>query len=75
MPGWQEPYGAAGAVQAKVSDSAMAERMSLTASMGHSCGIDFKAADCLARHPQFDWQKAHLRDMNSHPWTGFSILP
>ena len=72
---WQEPYAPAGAVQAKVSDSAMAERMSLTAAMGHSCGINFKAADHLAQHPQFDWQKAYLKDLDSHPWTEFSIVP
>ncbi len=74
MKGWQKPYGPAGAVQAKVSDSVMAEQMSLTASMGHSCGIKFKAADYLARHPEYDWQKAHLRDMDSHPWTEFTVV-
>ena len=74
MRGWQEPYAAAGAVQAKVSDSAMAEGMSLTASMGHSCGIHFKAADYLARHPEFEWQKPFLRDMDSHPWTEFTVV-
>jgi hypothetical protein len=71
---WQEPYGPAGAVQAKVSDSAMAERMSLTAAVGHSCGINFKAAEYLAQHPQFNWQKAYLKDLDSHPWTEFSIV-
>jgi hypothetical protein len=74
VKGWQEPYAPAGAVQAKVSDSAMAERMSLTAAMGHSCGINFKAADHLAKHPQFDWQKLYLKDMASYPWTEFSIV-
>jgi hypothetical protein len=74
VKGWQEPYAPAGAVQAKVSDSAMAERMSLTAAMGHSCGINFKAADHLAKHPQFDWQKLYLKDMTSYPWTEFSIV-
>jgi hypothetical protein len=71
---WQEPYGPAGAVQAKVSDSAMAERMSLMAAVGHSCGINFKAAEYLAQHPQFNWQKAYLKDLDSHPWTEFSIV-
>jgi hypothetical protein len=74
IKGWQKPYAPAGAVQAKVSDSAMAERMSLTAAVGHPCGMNFKAADHLARHPQFDWQKAYLKDMDSHPWTEFSVV-
>jgi hypothetical protein len=73
MPDWQEPYGAAGAVQAKVADASMAERMSFTAAMGHPCGIDFKAAPHLRRYPQFNWEKDYLRDLDSHPWTLFSI--
>jgi hypothetical protein len=68
---WQPEYAPAGAVQAKVTDAGMAERMSFTASMGHSCGIHFKAADHLKLHPEFTWQKAFLRDLDSHPWTDF----
>jgi hypothetical protein len=70
---WQQEYGPAGAVQAKVTNSSMAERMSILAAMGHSCGIHFKAAEHLARHPEFQWQKEYLRDMNSHPWTEFTV--
>jgi len=73
MKGWQEPYGIAGTVQAKVADAAMAERMSLLAAMGHPCGIDFKAAAHLRLHPEFNWQKGHLRDLDSRPWTLFNI--
>jgi len=69
---WQPEFGTAGTVQAKVSDAAMAEQMSFTASMGHPCGIHFKATDHLLRHPEFKWQKEYLRDMNSFPWTTFS---
>ena len=72
---WQPEFGTAGTVQAKVSDAAMAEQMSFTASMGHPCGIHFKAADHLQRHPEFNWQKEYLRDMNSFPWTTFSSVP
>lgn len=71
MKPWQPEYGPAGAVQAKVTDAAMAARMSLRASMGHSCGIHFKAAPFLKAHPEFAWQKPYLRDMNSHSWTEF----
>ena len=70
---WQPPFGPAGAVQNKVADATMAEQMSLAASMGHSCGIHFKAARHLKEHPEFAWQKATLRDLDSHPWTVFKI--
>jgi len=68
---WQPPFGAAGAVQAKVTDARMAERMSLTASMGHSCGIHFRAGAYLRRHPKFMHLKPYLRDLPSRPWTTF----
>ncbi len=69
---WQPPYGPAGAVQAKVADAAMAARMSLSAAMGHPCGIDFKADTHMAAHPEFAWQKPVVRDLDSHPWTVFA---
>lgn len=69
---WQPPFGVAGAVQNKAADAAMAERLTFTAAAGHSCGLDFKAAAHLKKHPEFAWQKDLLRDMNSHPWTTFS---
>ena len=72
---WQPEYGPAGAVQSKVADAAMAERMSFAASMGHSCGMHFKAAEHLRKHPEFAWQKPLLRDLDSHPWTVFRISP
>ena len=71
--GWQPPYGPAGTVQNKVADATMAEHMSLAASAGHSCGINFNAADHLRKHPRFDWQRPLLRDMKSEPWTTFTI--
>jgi hypothetical protein len=72
-PTWQPPYGAAGAVQNKVADATMAERMSFTAAAGHACGLSFKADEYLKKHPQFAWEKAFLRDMDAYPWTTFSI--
>jgi hypothetical protein len=69
---WQPPYGIAGTVQAKVTDAAGAEKMTLAASLGHSCGIHFKAAEHLKKHPEFGWQKDILRDMPSRPWTPFA---
>lgn len=72
VPPWQPPFGPAGAVQNKVADAAMAERMSLAAALGHACGIGFKAADHLRRHPEFAWHQEFLRDMPSRPWTTFT---
>jgi hypothetical protein len=73
MGSWEAPYGVAGAIQNKVADAAMAGRMSFTAAAGHACGLDFKAAEHLKAHPQFDWQKEYLRDMPAYAWTVFEI--
>lgn len=71
---WQPKFGAAGAVQNKVADAAMAERMSFTAAMGHACGLRFKASQHLKQHPQFLWQKPLLRDLVPYPWTTFTTF-
>jgi hypothetical protein len=68
---WQPPFGNAGAVQNKIADSTMAGQMMLSASMGHSCGIHFKAAKHLKAHPEFAWEKDVLKNLDSHPWTTF----
>jgi hypothetical protein len=72
MGTWQPPYAPAGAVQNKVADAASAEKMSLTAALGHACGRNFKGAEHLAKHGEFAWQKELLHDMNARPWTKFS---
>src|ERR1035437_9784769 len=71
MGSWELPYAPSGAVQNKVTDAAGAEKMSLTAALGHACGTGFKAARHLAQHPDFAWQKDILRDMPARPWTRF----
>ena len=73
--GWQPPYGAAGAVQNKVADATMAERMSFTAAAGHACGLNFKAAEYLHQHSGFSWEKTLLRDMDAYSWTTFTAAP
>lgn len=70
---WQPPYGPAGAVQNKAADARMIHGMSLTASAGHCCGMDFKAAEHVRTHPEFSWQEPLLRDMDSCPWTTFKV--
>ena len=71
MQPWQPPFAPAGTVQNKATTAAMAGKMELVAAAGHACGIDFKAKQHLEAHPEFDWQKDLLRDMDSHPWTEF----
>jgi len=70
---WQPSFGNAGTVQNKIADSTMAAQMTLSASMGHSCGIHFKAAKHLKAHPEFAWEKDVLKNLDSHPWTTFTI--
>jgi hypothetical protein len=69
---WVPPFGTAGAVQAKVSDAAMAQVMTLRAALGHPCGIGFHAAAHLRKHTEYAWQRPVLRDMPSRAWTTFS---
>jgi hypothetical protein len=71
MGDWFPAWGPAGTVQAKVADAAMAQRMALEAAMGHPCGIAFRAAPFLAKHPEFAWQQGLLRDLPASPWTLF----
>jgi Phospholipase B len=71
-PGWDvKPYDPMGAVQGKVTDSAMAAHMELIARAGHPCGANFYAKPFLAQHPEYDWQAPELRDMIAGPWTEF----
>jgi hypothetical protein len=72
MKPWQEEFGPAGTVQAKVTDAAMAGRMEIEAAVGHPCGRAFVAAEHLKRYAQFGWQKDLLRDLPSGPWTRFA---
>jgi Phospholipase B len=69
---WVPPYGPAGAVQNKVADAAMADKLSFAAHAGHACGLDFKAKELLSAHPKFKYQSAYLRDMDARPWTVFT---
>jgi hypothetical protein len=69
MPGWQGPFGAAGAVEAKVADSAMAEKLSFVAGAGHPCGVVFNAKQHLKDHPEQAWQAPELEDLKANAWT------
>ncbi len=68
MTGWQDPYGPAGAVEAKVTDSDMAEKMSFVAGNGKPCGVEFRAKEFLQAHKEYEWQKSELQDLKANPW-------
>ena len=68
-----EPYHPGGTVQAKAADATMAKNMTLVARAGHACGGNFKAAEFLAQHPEYSWQKPALTDMIAGPWTEFTV--
>jgi hypothetical protein len=72
MGTWQVPFGTAGAVQNKATDTEMAAKMEFTAAAGHACGVDFLAAKHLQEHPEQSWEKPELRDMKAYPWTTIS---
>jgi Phospholipase B len=63
------PFTPIGAVQAKATDSKLAEKMSFWGCVGHACGTDFDARSFLAAHPQFASQAPILRDMPAGQWT------
>ncbi len=69
MPGWQKPYGPAGAVEAKVADATMIQHLSFEAGAGHPCGVEFHAAQFLKAHKEYAWQRSELQDISKHPWT------
>jgi len=71
MGTWQAPYAPAGAVQNKITDAAEAEKMTMMAALGHACGTHYKAAEHLARHPEFAWQRPILGDMMARGWAKF----
>ena len=68
MYNWQGPYGPAGVAEVKVADSAMAEKLSFAAGMGHPCGVAFNAGEFLQAHPEYAWQKPLLQDLKANPW-------
>jgi len=70
---WDDPpFDPGGAVTGKVMDSDLAAKLSFIGRAGHPCGEDFHAAEFLAAHPQFAWQKPILHDMIAGPWTTFT---
>jgi hypothetical protein len=72
VPQWDwKPYHPGGAVQGKVTDSAMTKKMSFWARRGHPCGADFLKDQFLAKHPEYAWQSPVMTDMKAGPWSRF----
>jgi Phospholipase B len=71
MGSWQAPFAPAGAVQNKVTDAAGVRNMTLTAALGHACGMNYKSEAHLAAHPDFAWYKPVLHDMKAQGWAKF----
>jgi len=69
LKGWQGPFAPAGAAEAKVSDSTMAEKLSFVAGSGHPCGVPFHAKQHLKEHPEYAWQSSLLEDLKPNAWT------
>jgi hypothetical protein len=73
-PEWSAPpFYPTGAVQGKVTTSALAKEMKIWARMGHPCGEDFLATPFFEKHPEFKWQEKFLHDMKGNPWTLFTV--
>jgi hypothetical protein len=65
---WEGAFFAAGAVQGKVTDGTLASKMQMWAIMGHPCGKSFIAEEYLKAHPENEFQRGYLIDMQSRKW-------
>lgn len=62
------PYKPVGAYDCKVTDSALAEKMTFLARWGPPCGTSFYVKQHMAKHPQWkDWED-YLVDLPKRPW-------
>jgi hypothetical protein len=58
----------AGAVQAKATDSRLAQNLQFWAIMGHPCGKPFNAGNFIKKHAEYSFEKDYLRDMPGQQW-------
>jgi len=66
------PFNPGGTFDAKVVDTAMAQRMSFAARWGSADGTAFDADAFLKAHAQFDWLAGLLKSRPAQPWVDFS---
>lgn len=65
---FKNPYNPSGTFDAKVVDTALAQKMSFVARWGSADGLAFDADKFLAEHAQFDWMTGVLKSRPSEPW-------
>ncbi|MDP8275037.1 MAG: hypothetical protein RAO92_01405, partial [Candidatus Euphemobacter frigidus] len=70
-PSRPKPYAPHGTLDGKVTDSKLADKMSLWARWGNSSGMPFDAEKFLAEHIQYADLKGYLRSRPEQPWTLF----
>jgi len=66
------PFNPKGSLDAKVTTSDMAKKMTFLARYGRACGSSFDSSSFLKEHMQWDWQKKALESRPSRPWVTFS---
>ncbi len=66
------PFNPKGSLDAKVTTSAMAKKMSFWARFGRACGTPFDSDSFLKMHAQWGWQKEDLQSRPEKPWVIFS---
>lgn len=67
----RSPYRPQGAVDGKVVDGDLAEKLGFWARWGNSSGMPFDAEAFLAKHIQWSKLDGYLKDRPSQPWTLF----
>ena len=70
-PSRPKPYQPRGAVDGKVCDSDMAQKLSFSARWGTSCGMEFDADKFFEKHLQWEYLRGYVDSRPSQPWTQF----
>jgi len=68
------PYYPHGAIDCKLTDSAMARQMAFYAKWGRPCGQPFHAKTFLRQHPEYAHYSQVLEDFPVGEWTKISLL-
>ena len=73
LPEWEYgPNYPGGTFDGKVTDSRLAMHGGFWGHWGKPCDAPFTAESFLARHPEYEWQRPCLEDIEAYPWTLFS---
>jgi len=75
-PEWEQgPYYPAGSFDGKITDSELASVGAFWAHWGKPCDTPFIANSFLTEHPEYGWQKPHLKDIQAYPWILIRTYP